>query len=64
MAKELETLIITSKTREAIKEYGKEEVRVSEEFLTAFNNHLHATLKLAIARCNGNGRKTLRPEDV
>ena len=64
MAKEKETILIMSKTRESIKELGKGEVRVSEEYLSALNDKVHALIDSSLARCSGNGRKTLRPEDV
>ena len=64
MAKELETILIQSKTRDLVKELGKGEVRVSEEFLTALNEKTHKDIAAALKRCDGNGRKTLRAEDI
>lgn len=64
MAKELETILIQSKSRDVVRELGKGEVRVSEEYLIALNEKTHATIVKSMKRCEGNGRKTLRAEDV
>jgi hypothetical protein len=56
-----EMLLVQSKVREEMK---KKDVRVSEEFLVALNDELYLLLDRAVARCNGNGRKTLAKQDV
>jgi histone H3/H4 len=59
--KELEMVLVQSKIREVIRE---KELRTSDEFITALNEHVHAALETAIKRCKENGRQTLRPQDV
>lgn len=59
---ETPTLTVASKTKEYIKDSS--EVRVGGEFLDALNEHVIQTINRAIKRCEGNGRKTLRPEDL
>jgi histone H3/H4 len=61
MAEEKAKMFIESKVREVLRE---KELRTSEEFLTAFNEHIHAALKAATDRCKENGRATLRPQDI
>lgn len=61
MADSKEMLLVQSKVREEIK---KSELRVSDEFLNALNDEVYATIQKAIARCTGNGRKTLGKADV
>jgi len=56
------TLVIASKAKEYIK--GTSDVRVGRELLEFLNADLAHTIDKAIARCEGNGRKTLRPEDI
>lgn len=64
MAKEKEVLLVQSKVRDTIRELGKGDIRVSEEFLTSLNEDLHNRIAKAIRRCQDNGRATLRPADV
>ena len=59
--KELEMVLVQSKVRDVIRE---KELRTSDEFLTALNEHVHAVLEVAMKRCKENGRQTLRPQDV
>lgn len=56
-----EMLLVQSKVRDEIK---KRDLRTSEEFLTALNDELYTLIEKAIARCNGNQRKTLQKSDV
>jgi len=67
MAEDREMLLVQSKVREAIKSKGgagDEAVRTSEEFLTALNEFVHATLGKAIERARANKRATLKPQDL
>jgi histone H3/H4 len=59
--KELEMALVQSKVREVIRE---KDLRTSDEFITALNEHVHHTIETAIKRCKENGRQTLRPQDV
>lgn len=61
MSDSKEMLLVQSKVREEIK---KSELRVSDEFLNALNDEVHALVQKAIARCTGNNRKTLGKADV
>lgn len=56
-----EMLLVQSKVRDELR---KKDVRVSEEFLNALNEELYVLLDKAVARCAGNGRKTLGKSDV
>lgn len=56
-----EMLLVQSKVREEIR---KKDLRVSDEFVNALNDELYTLIERAIARCNGNGRKTLAKSDV
>jgi DNA-binding protein HU-beta len=48
-----------------IKAAGKDlEVRVSSEFIPAFNEKVAELMKQAAARAKGNGRATVRPTDL
>jgi histone H3/H4 len=58
---EKEMLLVQSKVRDVIRE---KDLRTSDEFLTALNEHLYATLETAMKRCKENGRQTLRPQDA
>ena len=64
MAKEKETLLVQSKVRDTIRELGKGDIRVSEEFLASLNDAVHGLIEGAIRRTKDNGRATLRPADV
>lgn len=59
--KELEMVLVQSKIRDAIRE---KDLRTSDEFITALNEHVHAALEAAIERCRDNGRQTLRKQDI
>ncbi|MBS2029870.1 MAG: hypothetical protein JST54_18355 [Deltaproteobacteria bacterium] len=61
--KDLEMLIVQSKIRETVRELDKN-MRISDEFLMALNEHVHGALKTFISRADKNGRKTLREYDV
>jgi len=56
-----ENLIVVSKVKDIIKGL---EMRSGDEFLTALNDRIHVILKEAAARAKGNGRATLRQEDL
>lgn len=56
-----EMLLVQSKLRDEIR---KREVRVSDDFINALNNEIYALIDKAVARCNGNGRKTLGKFDI
>lgn len=59
--KDLDMVLVQSKIRDVIRE---KDLRTSDDFIAALNEHLHATLEQAIARCKGNERRTLRAHDV
>ena len=59
--KELEMVLVQSKIRDVIRE---RDLRTSDEFITALNDHVHAALEAAIHRCKENGRQTLRKQDA
>ena len=59
--KETPMMIVASK----MKEYGKgSDVRVSGDFVDALNANVAALVDGAVRRCKGNGRATLRPDDL
>ena len=62
MAEGLEMLIVGSKTKDALKGGGK--YNVSSDALEALNKHVHWLVKEAQARCEANGRKTIRSYDI
>ena len=59
--KELDMVLVQSKIRDVIRE---KDLRTSDDFITALNDHVHHALDRAIARCKENGRQTLRAQDV
>jgi histone H3/H4 len=59
--KELDMVLVQSKVRDAIRE---KDLRTSDDFITALNEHVHHALEQAISRCKENGRQTLRAQDV
>ncbi len=61
--KELEMLLVGSKTKEALKGSGKNTLNVSGDALDALNEVIHDLVERARARCSENGRKTVRPSD-
>lgn len=58
--KELEMLLVGSKTKEALKDGG---LNVSAEALEKLNEKVHTMVKDAQERCTANGRKTIRAAD-
>ena len=56
-----EMIIVQSKVRDEIR---KKDLRVSEEFLNALNDEVHHLIHRAMARCEGNDRKTVGRADV
>ncbi|MBC8549845.1 MAG: hypothetical protein H8D23_09350 [Candidatus Brocadiales bacterium] len=56
-----EMLLVLSKTKEALKG-GK--LNVSPETFDALNEHIYWLISQAQARCEANGRKTVRPYDI
>ncbi|MFA9445221.1 hypothetical protein [Egicoccus sp. AB-alg6-2] len=56
-----ENLIVTSKLREAVR---SQDVRMSSDLVEALNAHVHEVLTRAVARAKGNGRGTVRPNDL
>lgn len=57
---EKEMLLIGSKTKEALKGSG---LNVAGDALDALNEKVHQLVKDAQARCEANGRKTVRGSD-
>lgn len=60
MAKELDMLLVGSKTKEALKSTG---LNVSGEALEKLNEKVHQLVKDAQDRCVNNGRKTVKATD-
>ncbi len=60
MASEREMLLISSKTKEALKSSG---LNVSSEAIGQFNEKVHRMVKEAQERCTANGRKTIKACD-
>ena len=60
MSKEMEMLLVGSKTKEALKSTG---LNVSSEALERLNEIVHAMVKEAQERCVNNGRKTVKATD-
>ena len=60
MSKELEMLLVGSKTKEALKATG---LNVSGEALEKLNERVHQLVKDAQSRCTSNGRKTVKATD-
>lgn len=60
MSKEMEMLLVGSKTKEALKSTG---LNVSSEALERLNEKVHAMVKEAQERCVNNGRKTVKATD-
>jgi histone H3/H4 len=58
--KELEMLLVGSKTKEALKDGG---LNVAGDALEKLNEKVHLMLKEAQERCTANGRKTIRASD-
>lgn len=61
MAKEKERVIVASAVKEVIK---NSELRSGDEFIEALNDKVHEIIETAKERCKGNGRATLRAEDL
>ena len=57
---EKEMLLVSSKTKDAIKASG---LNVAGDALDALNDKVHALVKEAQERCEANGRKTVRGSD-
>ncbi len=60
MSKEIEMLLVGSKTKEALKATG---LNVSGEALDKLNERVHQLVKEAQERCVNNGRKTVKATD-
>lgn len=59
--KEVPMMVVASK----MKDYAKgQEVRVSGDFVDALNDTVATIVDDAVRRCKGNGRATLRPDDL
>lgn len=56
-----EMLIVQSKVRDELRRH---DLRISEEFLSAFNDEVRRMVERAAARCLGNRRRTLDRTDV
>ena len=56
-------LIVTSKMKEIVKDQG-EDFRVSGELAEALSAKAYDLLLAAKGRCEANGRKTIKPEDL
>ena len=61
--KDLEMLLVGSKTKDALKGSGKSTLNVSGDALEALNEIVHDLVERARVRCSENGRKTVRPSD-
>jgi|GEM_PF-830076 len=59
-----ESLVVGSKTKEALKGTGANTLNVSSETLEAVNEYLYWLIDQARKRCVANGRKTIRPHDI
>jgi histone H3/H4 len=62
--KKKETLVVGSKTKEALKGTGKNRYNVSSDTLDAINEQIYMLIEQAQKRCAANGRKTIRPYDI
>lgn len=60
MAKEKEMLLVSSKTKEALKERG---VNVASDALEGINEWVHWLIQQGTKRAEANGRKTVRAHD-
>jgi histone H3/H4 len=59
--KEVPMMVVASK----MKDYAKQsEMRVSGDFIDALNGTVATLVDDAVRRCKGNGRSTLRPDDL
>ena len=58
---EKEMLLVSSKTKEALKSTG---LNVSGEALEKLNERVYAIVKDAQDRCVANGRKTVKASDI
>ncbi len=56
-----EMLIVQSKVRDELRRH---DLRISEEFLAAFNDEVRRLVERSAARCLGNRRRTLDRTDV
>ena len=63
-AKTKEMLLVGSKTKEALKNAGKETFNVSADALEALNAQVYWLIEQAQKRCAANGRKTIRSYDI
>lgn len=61
--KDLEMLLVGSKTKEVLKGSGNDTLNVSSDALEALNEVIHELVERARVRCAENGRKTVRPSD-
>lgn len=59
--KEKEMLLVVSKVKEAIKTH---EMRSGDEFLQELNECIHKVIEASVKRAKGNGRATLKAEDI
>ena len=55
-------LLVSSKTKEALKGGGK--YNVSKDALDALNSYVHWLVDQAQKRCEANGRKTIKGIDI
>jgi len=62
MAKAKEMLLVSSKTKDALKGGGK--FNVSSDALEGLNSYVHWLVEQAQKRCAANGRKTIRNHDI
>lgn len=59
----VEMLLIQSKVKDFVKS-TKDDARVGEDFMLELNTKVQTLVKDALARCHGNGRQTLKSQDV
>lgn len=61
MAEEMEVLVVASKVRAYLK---SKDAMMSGELLEALNKKVYGLLDDAVARCKGNKRSTVKPQDI
>lgn len=60
-----ENTVVEARVREIVKgTKGKEDFRLSEDFLTALNAKAKQLVTDALIRADQNSRKTLQPQDL
>lgn len=57
----METIVVVSKVRAFLK---SKDAMMSGELLEALNKKVYTLLEEAVARCKGNKRSTVKPQDI